>query len=532
MSQATELLNSMSPAYGTTSESEPHIVIDSNRVVTVPEELKRLAVQYDHCIEKITFDCPRYWDEHDMSRMHVYVNYLRSDGEKGSDLCTNVVVDKDDETMMHFDWEITGHLSAINGNIAFLACIMKSTPDGEIAERHWNSELNTDCYVSEGLEAAANIYAVQPGVIDALLTRMDTVEAKTTDEALTGYVERYMDSNPELVVDTINTNMSNHGKSYIGEYIETNPEIKRDIYSTIDYNVGEAIENMDIVLDGSVKDISFFNSATFSRYYELSGSSVGDVFSPSDRLVINPENIQNAYTIDYEINDGYCSLHFASDRCIRQGAPYIKGYDPSGIVVVDNNDIITKIITDYEFVSLTELRVTGPCKIFITGVWNPEGTGDLIFQVKNYNIDFSNMLTGTDETLTKSGEAADAKEVGDKFKTVNDVTLALRNYFKASTGVHVLYSDKANEYLEDTVMGDSTMGAILSGKQILVRVPNADGETYTAIYSPILMYQLPNFENQYLYLFYMKDGFNENGIPMYDQLKLKLSEVYNETPLV
>ena len=48
---------------------EPHIVIGYDRVVTVPDQLKRLAVQYDHDIETVTFDCPRYWGKHDMSQM-------------------------------------------------------------------------------------------------------------------------------------------------------------------------------------------------------------------------------------------------------------------------------------------------------------------------------------------------------------------------------------------------------------------------------------------------------------------------------
>ena len=49
------------------SISEPHIVIDSHRAITVPEQLKRIAVQFDHNFETVTFDCPRYWDGHDLS---------------------------------------------------------------------------------------------------------------------------------------------------------------------------------------------------------------------------------------------------------------------------------------------------------------------------------------------------------------------------------------------------------------------------------------------------------------------------------
>jgi hypothetical protein len=70
----------------------------------------------------------------------------------------------------------------------------------------------------------------------------------------------------------------------------------------------------------------------------------------------------------------------------------------------------------------------------------------------------------------------------------------------------ILYPNSADYYLEDPAMGEVVLDAIKTGKQILVRVPNADDKGYTAIYSPILMYQLPNYANEFLYLFFLEDG--------------------------
>lgn len=104
----------------------------------------------------------------------------------------------------------------------------------------------------------------------------------------------------------------------------------------------------------------------------------------------------------------------------------------------------------------------------------------------------------------------------------------------------VLEAEKAEAYLSDSVVGDETLNAILAGRQVLVRIPNADGGTTTAIYSPILMYQLPNQDNNYLYLFYLRDekqdlsgilGFDLK-LPTYGQLKMMLSKNYSTTPLV
>lgn len=155
MSQAEEMLNSIDEATTAArlanSAEEPHIVIGNDRFITVPDELKRLAVQYDHNIETVTFDCPRYWDEHDMSTMSVYINYLCADQESGMYQADNVRVDESDASTMHFEWTITKNVTAAAGSIVFLICIKKADENGN-EQNHWNSELCNDCYISKGME--------------------------------------------------------------------------------------------------------------------------------------------------------------------------------------------------------------------------------------------------------------------------------------------------------------------------------------------------------------------------------------------
>lgn len=155
MSKAEELLDSVLNDNGivllANVADEAHIVIGSDRYITVPKELKRLAVQWDHDIETVTFDCPRYWDDHDMSQMNVYVNYLRSDAESGVFKAENVKVDETDSSIMHFDWTISRNATEVSGKLVFLVCVKCADEDGN-EKNHWNSELCKDCYVSEGLE--------------------------------------------------------------------------------------------------------------------------------------------------------------------------------------------------------------------------------------------------------------------------------------------------------------------------------------------------------------------------------------------
>lgn len=172
MSQANELLNGLTEdeiaTYAMNPEGEEHIVIDEYRTVTVPESLKRIGVQFDNNIETVTFDCPRYWDGHDLSEMVVYINYMRPDGELGSFIAQHVEIDEADENIMHFDWTFTNHATAANGNLQFLVCIRNVDEEG-YEEEHWNSELNSDLYISKGLEGAETLVDTDPDILTQTL---------------------------------------------------------------------------------------------------------------------------------------------------------------------------------------------------------------------------------------------------------------------------------------------------------------------------------------------------------------------------
>lgn len=169
MSKADELLanganNSGISLQLANATNEPHISIDNDRVISVPKELRRIAVQFDHNVETVTFDCPRYWDGLDMSELSVYINYMRKDREVGSYKATDVTVDNINSNIMHFNWTISRNVSLIKGELKFLVCIRKSDANGD-EENHWNSELNNEMYISEGLEADETMFEPYPDII-------------------------------------------------------------------------------------------------------------------------------------------------------------------------------------------------------------------------------------------------------------------------------------------------------------------------------------------------------------------------------
>lgn len=207
MSLADELLNSIASGdtetYAADATSEQHIVINPDRTVVVPENLKKLAVQFDHNIETVTFDCPRYWDGLDMSQMNVYVNYIRSDNQTGAYPAT---VTSANETTMQFNWTISREVTEVKGTIAFLVCVKKVVDGAEV--NHWNSELCRECYISEGLEAEAFVADQYPDIITQLLTIAPDIGK--IDEALSrisDLQESYMST---AALDNIITTQENY----------------------------------------------------------------------------------------------------------------------------------------------------------------------------------------------------------------------------------------------------------------------------------------------------------------------------------
>lgn len=153
---------------------EPHIIVSPNRVITVPTEL-RTIVQYDRNIETVIFDCPRYWDEHDMSKMKVTIEYTRADKVTGQYICSNVWVNPDDDTIMHFSWTIDDHVSAVVGQLSIQVVVKDADKNGDLEER-WGSITNNEMRVEPSLNASAGIATAQPDAILNIVSRLENLE--------------------------------------------------------------------------------------------------------------------------------------------------------------------------------------------------------------------------------------------------------------------------------------------------------------------------------------------------------------------
>ena len=201
MSQVTDLLNTMAEdeitAYNAAPENEPHIVIGKDRIMKVPEELQRIAIEGDHNVETVTFDCPRYWDDHDLTKMAIYIRYACPDGKSGGYQAQNVRVDDITTDIIHFEWTITENVTGKAGTLTFMVAAKKSDEESGESLNRWHSEPNTEMYISKGIPDEDVDYATgNPDLLTQVLLLADrllsagiggapfTIEASIDDDTV------------------------------------------------------------------------------------------------------------------------------------------------------------------------------------------------------------------------------------------------------------------------------------------------------------------------------------------------------------
>ena len=270
-STAEEMLSSLTEeeiaAYTANPDEERHIIVDETRKITVPDELKRIAVQYDHNIETVTFNCIRYWDGHDMSTMHVYINYMLANKALGCYMSEDVTVDPDDENIIHFTWTISRNVTQAIGPITFLVCIKRVDEEGNEVN-HWNSELNKEMFVNQGLECGEPISEDYPDIIEQILLKLESQDKYPAWKRWTDASGNYTDESgmPYGVKLMDESNNASGSWSIAGGYNTT-------ASGPCSASLGESTtaSGLNSVAFGSNSIASGLNSVAFGSYTQSSG---------------------------------------------------------------------------------------------------------------------------------------------------------------------------------------------------------------------------------------------------------------------
>ena len=348
---------------------EEHIKIGLDRHITVPESLKRIAVQYDHNVETVTFDCPRYWDGHDMSKMTVYINYMRKDRYRDKDLAENVTIDETDNDTIHFTWTLSRNATLYKGELRFLVCIVDLDDKGN-EKFHWNSELNTQMYVSEGLECDDAVKELHSDIITDLLLRMDKILVATTpilDKTLT---ESGLAADAKVTGDRI-SNLDNEFRSSINsETIERKAEInveRERINSLAKLKAGSTSGDAELIdiragFDGKVYDNA--GDAVRSQIGDNRDliASLTSAFEDIETLRINEKlTVNPAYTNHY-INSETGKMVSSEIRCT---SDYVYVPKDSAVLVTTTSNYKVSSYNWYD----AKLRYLGATRTHPNGIY-------------------------------------------------------------------------------------------------------------------------------------------------------------------
>lgn len=316
------------------SEAEPvndiFLINPETRTITVPETEKIFGVLHDGNTERKHFRCPKIvGDNIDLSTMHLYINYQNANGQKYPYLVEDIRTDGDYIT---FSWLIGPDVVTYKGQIKFIVCAKKG--DGTIPE--WNTTI-AEGTVLEGLEAADEVVARNPDIIEQILTRLDNV-TEIPQEKVTEAVSTYMEANPinvpknlsdlkedaehRTVTDTEKQSWDNKS-DFSGNYEDLQGKPKA---LTITYG------GKEYTYDGSEAIAITIETGGIERIEKLSTDTT--VTLEPNKLYVFPEMESLTYTIE-----GTGEVHFI----FRSGATATRVVHPTGVNIgsftVESNKI-------------------------------------------------------------------------------------------------------------------------------------------------------------------------------------------------
>lgn len=114
------------------SEENPYIVINNDlRTITPPTSTLLLGVYNDKEVLKVPFKMPRYYDDIDLSRFSIQINYINAMRIPNFDEADDIVVEDDHIT---FNWTTKRSVFLKDGTVQFSVCLRLADIDGNVSK--------------------------------------------------------------------------------------------------------------------------------------------------------------------------------------------------------------------------------------------------------------------------------------------------------------------------------------------------------------------------------------------------------------
>ena len=196
MGATEELLMSMEEAFveatvNDGSETVYCTVDDDTRLVTIAEKYKKLGSESDEKAKRVWFRFPKMVGNNriDLSSASVRVKFLNANGDGDIYIVKDLTVDGD---YVVFSWELSRMVTAYKGKVGFVVCAVKSSTDGT-TKNEWNTTLNKECEVLEGLKVNEQIVQENPDIIEYILANLG---GSVSAGQIAAAVEEYMTAHP------------------------------------------------------------------------------------------------------------------------------------------------------------------------------------------------------------------------------------------------------------------------------------------------------------------------------------------------
>ena len=190
MATADELL-----AAAMEAEADKTLVIDNDlRTITIPPGVKNLGVESDDDVLRLHFRMPSTYGDIDLSTFKIRINYMNAKG-------TGDVYAVEDaaaaDGFITFSWLVGRSAAAYKGAVRFIVCLKNMDMSSVITEE-FNTTVAT-LPVLEGLETTEQVVQENPDIIEAMLTRLESLEKNSggaSDEQVAASVADYFAANP------------------------------------------------------------------------------------------------------------------------------------------------------------------------------------------------------------------------------------------------------------------------------------------------------------------------------------------------
>ena len=341
-----ELLNEMEREAEFHSEETPVCIIDpETRTITVPPEYQLLGVESDENVERLYFQCPKIvGDNVDLSQLILFINYQNAGQEIDAYKITDVETDGDNIT---FSWlldrKVTAYRTTQQNKLGFSFCAQKADEDGTLTQE-WNTTVNTECSVLEGLEAQEHIEEENSAAIAQVWQAIDELKAGGGGGGTTNY--NNLSNKPQLngvtlegnkTLDQVGVLAKNQGASNSGKYLSVgsdgnvvpadapsggtvDPEqIKQAVNGYLEENPpsGMTAEEKE-QLDKNTEDISSLSEEKLNKNQGISNSGKYLVVGAdgnitfSDESTDSPEKPLGDY--NYSLPDGYKKVDYIDSK--------------------------------------------------------------------------------------------------------------------------------------------------------------------------------------------------------------------------